>query len=89
MLEDKINKYYNQLLEYSYKYCHDRYVIDYKHSIKYVLKELIEKNGLDMKLIDSSYNFERTQLYFTYLSNKSEWHPVANNNNISSLFFIL
>ena len=32
-------------------------------------KELIESNGLDMKLIDASYNFERTQLYFTYLSN--------------------
>ena len=32
-------------------------------------KELIEKSGLDMKLIDASYNFERTQLYFTYLSN--------------------
>ena len=32
-------------------------------------RELIEKNGLDMKLIDASYNFERTQLYFTYLSN--------------------
>lgn len=32
-------------------------------------QELIEKNGLDMKLIDASYNFERTQLYFTYLSN--------------------
>lgn len=32
-------------------------------------KELIEKSNLDMKLIDASYNFERTQLYFTYLSN--------------------
>ena len=32
-------------------------------------KELIEKDGLDMKLIDASYNFERTQLYFTYISN--------------------
>ncbi|MBQ1495781.1 MAG: stage 0 sporulation protein [Bacilli bacterium] len=32
-------------------------------------KELIEKNGLDMKLIDAAYNFERTQLYFTYISN--------------------
>ena len=30
-------------------------------------KELIIKNNLDMKLIDASYNFERTQLYFTYL----------------------
>ena len=32
-------------------------------------KELIEKDELDMKLIDASYNFERTQLYFTYISN--------------------
>lgn len=32
-------------------------------------KELIEKDGLDMKLIDASYNFERTQLYFSYISN--------------------
>ena len=32
-------------------------------------KELIEKDELDMKLIDASYNFERTQLYFSYISN--------------------
>lgn len=32
-------------------------------------KELIEKNNLDMKLIDTNYNFERTHLYFTYISN--------------------
>ena len=32
-------------------------------------KELIENNNLDMKLIDASYNFERTQLYFSYISN--------------------
>ena len=32
-------------------------------------KELIIKDGLDMKLIDASYNFERTQLYFSYISN--------------------
>jgi len=32
-------------------------------------KELIEKNGLDMKLLDANYNFERTHLFFTYLSN--------------------
>ena len=32
-------------------------------------KELIEKNGLDMKLIDANYNFERTQLFFSYISN--------------------
>ena len=30
--------------------------------------ELIEKFNLDMRLIDTSYNFERTHLYFTYLS---------------------
>ena len=48
---------------------------DHKNNIKdsktafYKCKELIEKNNLDMKLIDASYNFERTQLYFTYLSN--------------------
>lgn len=32
-------------------------------------KELIEQNKLDMKLIDANYNFERTHLFFTYLSN--------------------
>lgn len=32
-------------------------------------KELIEKNKLEMKLLDANYNFERTHLYFTYLSN--------------------
>ena len=32
-------------------------------------KELIEKSKLDMKLIDASYNFDRTQLYFSYISN--------------------
>ena len=32
-------------------------------------KELIEKDGLDMKLIDANYNFERTQLFFSYISN--------------------
>ena len=48
---------------------------DYKNNIKdskkafEKCKELIEKDGLDMKLIDASYNFERTQLYFTYISN--------------------
>ena len=43
-------------------------VKDSKNAFK-KCEELIEKSGLDMKLIDVSYNFERTQLYFTYLSN--------------------
>ena len=32
-------------------------------------KELIKNGNLDMKLIDANYNFERTHLFFTYLSN--------------------
>lgn len=32
-------------------------------------EELIKKNELEMKLIDANYNFERTQLFFTYISN--------------------
>ena len=31
--------------------------------------ELIKKLDLDMKLLDVSYTFERTQMFFTYLSN--------------------
>ena len=31
--------------------------------------ELIKKLNLDMKLLDVSYTFERTQMFFTYLSN--------------------
>ena len=31
--------------------------------------ELIKKLNLDMKLVDVSYTFERTQMFFTYLSN--------------------
>lgn len=30
--------------------------------------ELIEKYNLDMKLVDVNYTFERTQLYFTFIS---------------------
>ena len=30
--------------------------------------ELIEKHNLDMKLVDVSYTFERTQLFFTFIS---------------------
>ena len=65
MLEEKINKYYNQLLEYSYKYCHDRYVIDYKHSIKYVLKELIEKNN-ERYLTNSFLDFIACESYYIW-----------------------
>ena len=65
MLEDKINKYYNQLLEYSYKYCHDQYVIDYKHSIKYVLKELIEKNN-ERYLTNSFLDFIACESYYIW-----------------------
>ncbi len=32
--------------------------------------ELIDKFKLDMKLVDVSYNFERTQLFFTFMSNE-------------------
>lgn len=64
MLEEKINKYYNQLLIYSYKYVHERYVIDYEHSIKYVLKELIEKNN-ERYLTNSFLDFIACECYFT------------------------
>lgn len=30
--------------------------------------ELIKKHKLDMKLVDANYTFERTQLYFTFIS---------------------
>ena len=33
-------------------------------------KELIKENDLQMNLIDASYNFERTQLYFSYVANE-------------------
>lgn len=47
---------------------HKNNIKDAKEAFK-KCKELIEKNNLDMKLIDASYNFERTQLYFSYISN--------------------
>lgn len=65
MLEDKINKYYNQLLEYSYKYCHDRYVIDYEHGVKYVLKELIENNN-ERYLTNSFLDFIACESYYIW-----------------------
>ena len=47
---------------------HQNNIKDSKEAFK-KCKELINKNKLDMKLIEASYNFERTQLYFTYISN--------------------
>ena len=47
---------------------HLKNIKDSKEAFK-KCKELIEKSNLEMKLIDASYNFERTQLYFTYISN--------------------
>ena len=33
-------------------------------------KELIKKNNLDMNLLDASYNFDRSQLFFNYIANE-------------------
>ena len=47
---------------------HKNNIKDAKSAFK-KCKELIEKDNLDMKLIDASYNFDRSQLYFSYISN--------------------
>ena len=50
---------------------YNQYLNNQKDSKKAFIKckELIKKDNLDMKLIDASYNFERTQLFFSYISN--------------------
>ena len=60
-----------KVIRISSKNDYNQYLNNIKDAKKAFIKckELIEKDKLDMKLIDSSYNFERTQLYFTYISN--------------------
>jgi cell fate regulator YaaT (PSP1 superfamily) len=66
----KVNDNLKQVIRISTKSDYNQYLNNVKDSKKAFdkCKDLIEQDGLDMKLIDANYNFERTQLYFTYLS---------------------
>ncbi len=83
----KSNLEYKNVVRVANKSDHKKYDSNVRDADKAVLKcnELIEEYGLDMKIIDASYTFDREQLIFRFVSdNRVDFRQLA--KDLGSIF---